>query len=129
MSMPARLFALILSFGACAVFASPAQLITHNRTDFELNAYIAGSIPSQHPTKAHSDNAVFWPIVRMSCVGHTANNICPALVRVATDTANPIDIGMVYLNLATGVITPNTIENNGFILYVNGPGETTIIAK
>ena len=45
------------------VFAAPKQLITHNRTNVETNAYIDGVIASQHPTKANSDNWVSKSIV------------------------------------------------------------------
>ena len=127
--MLTRLLTLVTCLSTSFVFASPAQLITHNTTDFESGAYIAGTIPPQHPVKAHSDGKVFWASVRMSCVGHIVNNQCPAMVRMATDTANPIDVGMVYLNLNTGVITPSSLTNNGFTILVNGPGETTILAN
>lgn len=121
------LTALTLSIGSTAALASPTQLITHNTTDFESNAFVAGTIPSQHPSKPHSDNKVSWVSVRMACVGHIVNGKCPALVKIATNTPSPIDIGMVYMDLNTGDITPKLLSANGFTLIVSGPGETTIL--
>ena len=43
-----------------------------------------------------------------------------------TNTENPVDIGMVSMDLDTGDITPKTITANGYTLVVNGPGETTL---
>jgi hypothetical protein len=115
----------LLSF-VSASFAAPKQLITHNRTAVESNAYINGMIASQHPTKANSDNKVFWASVKLACYGHIVNNECQALVKMATDTANPVDLGWLTVNLATGDITPKYVSGNGYHLEVNGPGETTI---
>lgn len=106
--------------------APPKQLITHNLTHYESNAFIAGTIPSPHPTKARSDGKVFWGAVRMTCFGHIIDGKCSALIRIATDTDNPVDLGMVELDLETGVITPNMIHANGYLMVVNGLGETTI---
>ncbi|NDH08248.1 MAG: hypothetical protein EBY16_01280 [Gammaproteobacteria bacterium] len=109
-----------------SAFAAPKQLITHNYTDVESNAFINGVIGSQHPTKAHSDNKVFWPSVKLACYGHVSNNLCSALIKMKTDTDNPIDLAWVSVNLLTGEITPNEVSNNGYKLVVNGPGETSI---
>ena len=109
-----------------SVMAAPKQLITHNRTDVETNAYINGVIASQHPTKAHSDNKVFWPSVKLACYGHVSNNLCSALIKMKTDTANPVDLGWVSMNLLTGDIAPKEISNNGYKLVVDGPGETSL---
>lgn len=117
-----------LSITATTVLASPILLITHNTTDVESEAYIDGKIKSNHPSKAHSDNNVSWVSVKMACFGHTVNGNCPALIKMATNTANPVDIGMVTMNLVTGDITPKQISGNGYTLIVNGPGETTLIA-
>jgi len=113
-----------------AFAAPPKLLITHNTTDLESNAFVAGSIPSRHPTKAHSDSKVAWSEVRLACFGHVSNGQCPAMVKIATgpnDGGNPIDIGIVSVDLNTGVITPSSISGNGYTILVNGPGETTIV--
>jgi hypothetical protein len=121
---------LALTLTTTAAFAvPPKQLITHNTTDLESNAFVAGSIPSQYPTKAHSDGKVYWAAVRMACFGHIINNKCPALIRVGTNTDTPLDVGIVELNLETGEITPNFISNNGYTMMVNGPGESTLIKE
>lgn len=115
-----------LSLLTAAAFAAPQQLITHNTTNVESNAFIDGTIPSQHPTKAHSDGKVFWTIVKMACFGHTTNGKCSALIKMATNTAAPVILGTVSMDLESGDITPKQIIANGYMLTVNGPGETTL---
>lgn len=122
--------AILLSMTAANVFAAPPRLlITHNTTDVESNAYIAGTIPSRHPTKAHSDSRVSWSEVRIACFGHLINGQCPAMVKMATgpNDGEAVDIGIVSVDLNTGMITPSTISGNGYTLIVNAPGETTLI--
>lgn len=108
--------------------AAPAFLLTHNLTDVESNAYIDGTIPSIYPTKAHSEGKVYWNMVKVACHGHTKGNICTALIKMATNTPNPVDVGYVNLDLLTGEINPKTVTGNGYSVTVNGPAETTITA-
>lgn len=112
-----------------AMAAPPRQLVTHNLTDVESNAYIAGTIPSQYPSHPQSDNKVMWATVRMACLGHITDNKCWALIKMATNTANPVDLGYVAVDLNTGDIDPKRISGNGYTMIVNGPGETTIIQE
>lgn len=107
-------------------FAAPKQLVTHNLTSVESNAFIDGVIASQHPTKAHSDNRVFWASVKLACYGRIVNNSCKALIKMKTDTAEPVELGWVSMNLVTGEISPSFLSANGFHLQVNSPGETTL---
>lgn len=109
-----------------AMATPPRQLITHNNTDFESNAFVAGTIPSQHPTKAHDSNTVPWTSVRMACFGHTTNGKCWATVKMATNTSTPIEVGQVSIDLETGIIYPSEISGNGFTLTAIAPGETVI---
>ena len=121
------LVAMVAVLGLSATsYASPKQLITHNLTDVESNAFIDGVIGSQHPTKAHSDNKVFWASVKLACYGHITNNQCHALVKMATETPTPIELGWLTINVVTGDIIPKSLEANGYRLMVNGPGETTL---
>ncbi|WP_133127040.1 hypothetical protein [Legionella nagasakiensis] len=115
-----------LSVTATTVFAAPAQLITHNDTAFQSNAYVGPSldIASPHPTKAHSTNRVFWGVVQVICGKRTG--FCNALIKMKTDTASPVTVGQVTLNLDTGDITPKSMKANGFTVTVIGPGETRI---
>ncbi|MCX7117719.1 MAG: hypothetical protein NTW94_07445 [Legionellales bacterium] len=115
-------------FASSLLAVAPKQLLTHNLTDFESNAFIDQTIPSNHPTKAHSDGKVFWTFVKMACFGHTTDGKCTALIMMKTDTSDPIPLGTVTLELETGDITPKELSGNGFTLTVNGPGETTITA-
>ncbi|CEK11303.1 hypothetical protein [Legionella hackeliae] len=120
-----RLTISALALAATTALASPSYLVTHNKTDVESNAYVAGK-PSPHPTAANSDGKVSWYVVRMACYGHTDKNICKAVVKMATDTANPVDLGTVSLNIDTGEISPTRLSGNGYTLTVNGPGEATL---
>ena len=115
-----------LSLPTLVLAVPPKQLVTHNNTDYESNAFIDGNIPSQHPTRAHADNKVYWAAVKMACFGHIVNGRCSALIKIATNTSTPLDIGMLAMDLNTGDITPKVISANGFTITVNGPAETTI---
>ena len=120
------LSAIALNLVAATALAAPAYLRTHNNTNEESNAFVAGTIPSPYSTPAHSTRQVYWNMVRMACYGHTTNGKCTALIKVATNTANPIDIGTVTMDLDTGDITPKQISNQGHSIIINGPGEATI---
>ncbi|MCL9682517.1 hypothetical protein [Legionella maioricensis] len=120
------LSAIALNLVAATALAAPAYLTTHNNTDEESNAYVAGTIPSPYSTPAHTTRQVYWNMVRMACYGHTTNGKCTALIKVATDKPTPIDIGTVTMDLDTGDITPKRIENQGYTVIINGPGEATI---
>ena len=106
--------------------APPKQLITHNTTDLESNAYVDNLIPSRHPTKAHSDGKIFWTAVKLACFGHSVNGLCSATIYMGTNTPTPVAIGNVIVNLDTGDINPKQVSGHGYTITVNGPGETTI---
>lgn len=118
--------ALALSLSATTALAIPEFLTTHNNTSEESNALIAGYIPAPYPTAAYSTRSVHWNMVRLACYGHTTNGQCTALIKMATNTANPIDVGFVTMDLATGDITPKQLSAHGYSFVVNGPGEATI---
>lgn len=115
-----------LTLSAATAFATPAHLVTHNNTDKESNAFIAGTIPSPYPTAAHSTRKVYWNMVRLACYGHVVDGRCPAVIKMETNTSNPIVIGTVSMNIESGDITPKKLSSNGYTLTVNGPGESTI---
>ncbi|RUR13898.1 hypothetical protein [Legionella sp. km772] len=119
------LSAITLSLSAIAAFATPTYLTTHNNTTEESNAFVAG-VPSPYATSANSTRQVYWNLVKMACYGHTKNNTCAAVVKMATNTANPIVIGTLTMDLASGDITPKRLSANGYTIIVNGFGETTI---
>lgn len=120
------LSAITLSLCAAAAFSQPEFLTTHNNTEFESNAYVSGYIPSPYPTSAHSTREIRWNMVRMACFGHTTDNKCPALVILGPNTATPIELGYLTLDLNTGEITPKQLSNKGYTITVNGLGESTI---
>nr|WP_241480405.1 hypothetical protein [Legionella norrlandica] len=62
----------------------------------------------------------------MACYGHTTNGKCAALIKMATNTANPIDIGYVTMDLETGDISPKVLSAKGYTLRAIGPAEAEI---
>ncbi|MBA2649987.1 MAG: hypothetical protein H0U75_10425 [Legionella sp.] len=125
MNLIKSIAAVTLCLSATTVLANPAFLVTHNRTSQESNAYVAGA-PSPYPSKANMDNKVDWNLVKFVCWGHLVNNQCKAEIKMATNTASPISIGTVSMDIITGYITPSQLSANGYTVTVNGPGETTI---
>lgn len=120
--------ALLLS-ATFAIYAAPKELIIHNMTELESNAFINDSLPSPVPTRAHSINHVPWMMVMMLCAGQsTPEGLCPATIKMATNTMNPITVGNVVLNIKTGEISPSVISGNGFQMTVasNAVGVATI---
>lgn len=115
----------LIAASAFAV-ASPKSFITHNRTSVESNAYIDGTIPSPYPTPAGKDKSVMWELVRLACIGHTTNGKCAAVVKMAANTKNPIDVAKLSMNLDSGAIALEEIYSTAFTITVNGPGEVTI---
>lgn len=121
-----NLVASVFVLTTSTAFASPDYLVTHNKTDVESNAYVSGRA-SNHPTSPHSDGKISWLMVRIACYGHTdAEGRCSAMIKMATNTSHPIELGMVSVHVDTGDILPKQIRNNGYTLTVNGPGETTL---
>ena len=112
-----------------ALAVPPKMLITHNKTSLDSNAFIAGRIPSQHPTRANSDGKVIWASVNLACRGLLINGKCPALIKLNPKGPNPIILGTVNLDLKTGIIQPKELHASGYAFIVNGPGETTIIQE
>lgn len=121
-----NLSALALGLSTFTALASPMYLITHNRTDVESNAFVAGSIPSAYPTPAHTSRQVYWNLVRIVCYGHTTNGKCPALIKMATNTPNPVSLGYITMDIETGVLEPSVVSGNGYTLRAIGPGEAEI---
>lgn len=121
----ASVFALLTTVS----FATPPKnILTHNLTNAESNAYIAGKIASRHPTPAHQDHAVPWFEVKMACVGHTTNNKCWAIIKMETNTDHAVELGRVEIDLTTGAITPAVLTHNGYTFIYNGiiNGDTVV---
>ena len=118
----------VTTLGLCSqlALAAPSYLITHNNTDVESNAFIDGTVKSPYPTKAHGDNSISWIAVRIACLGHTTNNKCKALIKMATNTENAIDLGWLEMDLSSGDVNPKQVQGNGYTLTVNGPAEVTL---
>lgn len=120
------LTAITISLSAAAALAAPTYLTTHNNTNEESNAFVAGTIPSPYPTAPHASRQVYWTMVKLACYGHTTDGKCSALIKMATNTANPIEIGYVSMDLNSGDITPKKLSAKGYTLTVTGVAEATI---
>jgi hypothetical protein len=118
------LSAVALSLGISSAFAAPTFLTMTNNTQEQSNAFIAGTIPSAYPTAPNSTGKVYWNLVRLACYGHTTpDGKCPAVIKMATDTPNPITIATVAMDLASGEITVQSATGQGGYLFtVKGPG-------
>lgn len=114
-------------FISSMAMADPSYLVTHNKTSVESNAFVDGVIPSAHPTAAHSDGSVAWPLVRLACFGRTTNNMCKAIIKMRTNTNNPVELGWVEMNVNTGDIMPKTLSANGYTLQVVGVAEVELL--
>jgi len=122
------LSAITLALTALNAAAMPTHYITHNDTDLETNAFISGEIASPFPTIAHTTRKVAWKMVRLGC-GRTTNGLCAAVIKLGTDTPDPIFIGTLYMDMDSGEITPQMISANGYTLQVNGIAEVTIFKE
>jgi hypothetical protein len=115
-----------LGLSTVTALASPTYLTTHNKTNEESNAYIAGTIPSPYPTPAHASRQVHWNLVRIACYGHTSKGKCSALIKMATNTSNPIEIGYITMDIESGALEPSVLSAKGYTLRAVGPAEAEI---
>lgn len=130
--LSASLLSISCFVGVVNANTAPMYMVTHNQTDVQSNAFIDGTIDSGHPTQPRSDKKVLWSLVHIVCLGHIdSNNACKALVKVATNTRDPITLGTMSMNVLTGDITPKqlTDKSDRYLLTVNGPGEVTLTQK
>lgn len=126
-SLIKSLSAITLSLAAATAFSAPTHLVTHNNTNENSNAYIAGTVPSPHPTAPMSTNKVYWNLVKIACFPYkTPDGKCTALIKMATNTSSPVEVGTVTMDLNSGAMTPSEIRKNGYVFTVNGPGEASI---
>lgn len=116
-----------LNLMAAVVYAAPAvsKITIDNQCDLEARAYIA-SLPTPTPSAPGKITSISWPAVLSACSGHTSNNICPATIKLATNTSQPFLLGDVSINIKTGVITPSTLSSQGYTMNVVGLGSVRL---
>ncbi|WP_367606213.1 hypothetical protein [Legionella sp. W05-934-2] len=114
-----------LALSSSAFAFTPMYLTTHNNTSVESNAWVNGQ-PSPYPTKPNSTKQVVWGLVQLACAPIIVNGTCSADVKMETNTAHPVTLGRLTMDLRSGVITPAVVAANGYRLTVNGPGEVTL---
>lgn len=115
-----------LALVSATATAAPQYLSTQNNTGVWSNAFIDGVIPSTHPSAPQKLNNVPWFQVIMACTGHIVNKKCSAVIKMETNTANPVTLGTVTMDLNTGDITPKQLSANGYTLNVTAPGKTVL---
>ncbi|WP_419421287.1 hypothetical protein ACNVED_15570 (plasmid) [Legionella sp. D16C41] len=115
-------------FFATFALASPQAMITHNLTTTTTNAYVDG-MAAPEPAAPNSTTRVPWHIVKLGCHKHRTEGVCPAVIKMDIDSDSAIEIGTLYVNLDNGVITPAKISAHGFAVYVNAPGEITVVSE
>lgn len=119
--------AMTLGLSSALAFAAPTHLITDNQTNFQSNAFINGTVQSPYPTPKMTKKKLLWSMVQLACSPYVdSQKQCSALIRMGTDTPNPVDVGWLKMNMSTGEITPTEVRHNGFIIKVIGAGEVVI---
>ncbi|MDR3502514.1 MAG: hypothetical protein P4L79_08015 [Legionella sp.] len=116
------LSAIAVSVTTVTALATPTHYITHNNTKWETNVIVKG-VDSPFPTLPYSTRKVAWRMVRLGC-GITP--VCAAVIKVATDTSDPIEIGTLYMDMDSGKITPQQISAQGYTAKVKDIAEVII---
>ncbi|USQ15393.1 hypothetical protein J2N86_14175 (plasmid) [Legionella lytica] len=111
-----------LSITTVTALATPTHYITHNDTQWETNVVVKG-VESPFPTLPYSTRKVAWRMVRLGC-GITP--VCAAVIMVATDTAEPIEVGTLYMDMESGELTPKRISAHGYTAQVKDIAEVMI---
>lgn len=120
--------AMVLYAGLSLADFAPSLAIAHNKTlNMEANAFLDGTQASPMPIAPNSTLQVSWFFLMLGCSGHTTDNWCPALIKVGTNTSSPISMGYMKVHMQTGEITPKELHAGGYSVYVNGPGEVTLV--
>lgn len=116
------LSAITISVTSVTALATPTHYITHNNTEWETNVVVKG-VESPFPTLPYSTRKVAWRMVRFGC-GITP--VCAAVIKVATETSDPIEIGTLYMDMESGEITPQQISAHGYTAKIKGIAEVII---
>jgi len=121
-------FFLTLSFSALS-FSAPQFLISHNQTLYQSTAYVDGKISLPNTIEPLSDTTTSWITLKRLCFGRSLSSRCPIIIKMGTDTGYPFDLGLIYIDLNSGAITPNQLSFNNVVLRVNNNGELTLSSK
>lgn len=116
----------LLTHVAFSILPLPQYLTINNTTSVQSNAYVAGVYPSSVPSNPKEVNLVPWFVVRMACIHHSNGKQCPATIKMATNTPNPIDLADLQLNLETGEITVLRLYPTHYKLTVDGFAQVTL---
>lgn len=113
------------SLFAASVIASPKAMVIHNLSDTITNAYVDG-VAGPEPTEPNATSRVRWFIVKAGCRKHTNEGICPVVIKMDIESDSPIVVGTIYIDLESGMISPQKISGNGFAVTADGPAEVSV---
>lgn len=118
---------IVLGFASLTAVAGPSLLVVHNETDVESNAFLAGTA-SPMPTAPQTVARVPWFLVRLACLSQPTgeNGTCQAEIKMATNTPNPVSLGLISVDIDSGDILPKEMSSGGYHFTANGPGEITL---
>lgn len=118
------LAAVIVCFTTTVVFAAPTSLIVVNGINAQSNAAIQGQL-STMPIAANSIWSDSWEDVVTVCKHPSEMKIadlCAVEVYTETDTAAPVDVGTVIMELNTGHLAAENKSDSGYQIKVLGLG-------
>ncbi|QRN04349.1 hypothetical protein GH742_10930 [Legionella sp. MW5194] len=119
--------AITLGLTTAIAFAAPSHLTTDNQTNYQSNAFINGTVQSPYPTPKKTKKSLLWSLVQLACAPYVdSQKQCGALIKMGTDTSNPVEVGWLKMNMSTGDITPKKLSANGFTITVINAGEVII---
>ncbi len=111
----------------CAqIFAAPSYYTTHNRSSSETQLSVSETRSYSFKTAAKSSTKIEWWLLQLACYGQTRPHQCKAVIQAETNSAHPVRIGMLTIDMKSGELFPKYNSNNGYTMSVIGAGEVHI---
>lgn len=108
------------------IYSAPQVLTTHNQTNYQAIAYVDGKISLPKIAEPLSDSSISWVTVNRLCYGRTVNNKCPLVIKMKGLSSYSFDLGVIYMDLNSGEITPKQITFNHIQLNAHNTGELSL---
>lgn len=116
----------LLSFISNLAFAEPNYYVTHNSTNVGTTISILEARPYSFYTAPHSSSKVEWWMLQTGCNYYLMNSKCKVIIKTETNFPNPVDVGILTMDMRTGELSPKYISTNGYTISVIGAGEIHI---
>jgi hypothetical protein len=112
------------------VFAAPSHLTTVNNTsDGKVFAKI-GLYKSTDPVAPKSTKERKWQEVRFLCGIQGMPNVCSAEIIVENITTHKSEsLGSMSMDLSSGVLTPETLSSEHYMMHVTGTAHVEVTSK